>query len=479
MTKKMMLFLFGFVFLFSFKVAFASVSINEIMYDLDGGDIDWVEVYNNGNDPVPLSSLKLFINDDGSNHSINNFSGSSTISPGSYGVIVANTMIDLYTAKWGSAGNIFTSSFTLLNSSGKIEINSGDKLSPMSSVSYNSSSGASGDANSLQLIGNSWVPASPTPGKENASSASSSNTSVTNTTNPTTNTQTTNTQALKKEEEKILESPKIKTKIIVNSFGFVGTPVLFKAETIGYKNESLYVGKYLWNFGDGGSMEKRVIQNDTYEHTYFYPGEYDVVLDYYSNSEIEKPGATFTYTVKIVSNNVTISSVGSEQDFFIEISNNSSYDVDISKWYLSANNKFFIFPKSSVLGENKNIMLSPKITGFNFSDKNDLRLYDNRGQVVYDYSLINKPKNVYKNSLVSKSNVQNSNQYIPFEAKEENFPKQEDLSANVSSSEVGNGLWLLALALIIGVSCAFVFFVRKKEDISELENKEEFDILDE
>ena len=49
--------------------AFASISITEIMYDLDGSDTDreWVEIFNDGN-PVDLTGWKF---NDGSNHILN------------------------------------------------------------------------------------------------------------------------------------------------------------------------------------------------------------------------------------------------------------------------------------------------------------------------------------------------------------------------------------------------------------------------
>src|SRR3989344_6766049 len=135
MSKKLLL-VFLFVFFFNSQSGEAAVVVNEIMYDLDGADIDWVEVMNNGNEDIDLSTLKLLISNSTSNHGINNSSGSSILHGGEFGVIVNNSVISNYTEKWGSNGNIFTASFSLPNESGKIEINDGGKDSPIFFVSF-------------------------------------------------------------------------------------------------------------------------------------------------------------------------------------------------------------------------------------------------------------------------------------------------------------------------------------------------------
>ena len=60
--------LFLFVFTCSFKVAHASVTINEIMYDLEGADTgrEWVEVHNSGSEAVDLLKWKFV--EGGTNH---------------------------------------------------------------------------------------------------------------------------------------------------------------------------------------------------------------------------------------------------------------------------------------------------------------------------------------------------------------------------------------------------------------------------
>ena len=63
-----------------------------------------------------------------------------------------------------------------------------------------------------------------------------------------------------------------------------------------------------------------------------------------------------------------------------------SYDADISKWILAGNNQSFVFPKNTVLGSKKKIMFSSKITHFSISDKNNLKLLNMQGELIFDYS---------------------------------------------------------------------------------------------
>src|SRR3989338_8166967 len=151
----------GLAFFFSFNSAYASVIINEVMYDLDGGDIDYFEVFNNGNSDIDLTGYKFIVNDDTVNgHGININSGSSSIQSGGYGVIVSSAHIDNFLSHWPNSGNVFTGSFSLPNSittTISLRDQSGEEVNQ---VQYVGGEDAAGNGNSLQLINNSWTGAS-------------------------------------------------------------------------------------------------------------------------------------------------------------------------------------------------------------------------------------------------------------------------------------------------------------------------------
>ncbi len=286
------------VFLLCCRVAHAAPIINEIMYDLDGTDIDWVEIYNPDSTDVDLTSLKLLVSNSTSNHSIANSSGSAVLHQGDYGVIVPTSQLSAFTSKWGSSGNIFTSSYTLPNDTGNVQINSGDKTIPMGSVNYNSTQGASGDGNSLQLINSSWASAAPTPGQANQASASDNNnngTGGTDTNNDTTSGNSGGTGSdtsadtttspsgggggsVSSPVKKTSPIQKMKAQIVAKQTAYVGIPFALQGMAFGIHGEQLFGGKYFWNFDDGDSRELNALITDKFTHTYFYPGDYDIIL---------------------------------------------------------------------------------------------------------------------------------------------------------------------------------------------------------
>src|SRR3989344_2194519 len=234
MSKKIILVIFPLIIFFSFHTAQATVVINEIMYDLDGGDIDYVEVVNQGETGIDLSTFKLLISNSTSNHAINSFSGSPVLLSGKYGVIIPTSSISKYVDKWGNSGNIFTSSFSLPNSTAKVEINDGDKTAPISSVTYDSSQGASGDGESLQFLGGSWVSASPTPGVENQPSSSSASDSETSVIPEDEGTTPSSSNITKSQKENPTTKQEIKAKISVKDFSFSGIPLSFNVTEYPY-----------------------------------------------------------------------------------------------------------------------------------------------------------------------------------------------------------------------------------------------------
>ncbi len=163
MSKKIILILIIFFSLHS--TASADVLISEIMYDLSSGSDDsreWVEIYNNSDEEVDLSTFKFFEAD--TNHKLTLTQGADKIPAKGYAVIVSNAV--KFKTDWPSfAGIIFDSAFSLSNSGETLALKDGDEV--VDQYTYNSSSGGAGDGKSLQLVNGSWVASIPTPGAEN------------------------------------------------------------------------------------------------------------------------------------------------------------------------------------------------------------------------------------------------------------------------------------------------------------------------
>ena len=170
MSRKIILF---FILIITFSprfFVFANFQINEIMYDLKTGSDDgreWVEIYNNNNFPVDLSSFRFFEAD--TNHKIKLIQGNANIPAQGYALIVSNPV--KFKIDWPNFfGTIFDSSFSL-NNNGEVLMLKDKNLNIVDQYTYQSSFGGAGDGNSLQKInqgGNTvWQGAPPTPGVEN------------------------------------------------------------------------------------------------------------------------------------------------------------------------------------------------------------------------------------------------------------------------------------------------------------------------
>lgn len=63
-------------------VANANLEITEVMYNLDGADIDWIEIYNPDSSDVDVTEIKLLISNNTFNHDIKGYSGSQYLHKG-------------------------------------------------------------------------------------------------------------------------------------------------------------------------------------------------------------------------------------------------------------------------------------------------------------------------------------------------------------------------------------------------------------
>ncbi|MEI8174671.1 MAG: lamin tail domain-containing protein [bacterium] len=489
MSKKI-IFLFAISFFFSLgHLAFASFSINEVMYNLnDGSDAgrEWIEIYNNSGTAIDLSTFKFF--EKNTNHGLTIVQGDKNISAHGYAVIVSDYA--KFKIDWPNfSGSVFDSTFSLGNDGESLAIKD-ESLNVVDEFTYNSGMGAMGDGNSLQKISGSWIGATPTPGKINESVSA---------TTSLLNGEISSTQSVVSEvKTKVIEEPKIKTSITVKGVALAGIPIEFQSNALGYSGEKLFYGKYFWNFGDGDSKEIKANDASMYKftHTYFYPGEYVVSLEYYLNYYGNTPDAFNKITIKVVKADVVISRVGDEQDFFVELSNNTEYDTDISNWKLSSNGKSFSIPRNTTIRSGKKMIISSKITNFSINDKNNLKLLDPQWGVVFDYgSLVIVPVV----AVLIKNTAVQSQLEIPIEKEQTNtevvkpldiIPLTEEeqvsdknLVASVISSDIVENhpirSYFLAfiLTIFIGGSSLVVYFIRQKKIV--LNTGDDFKILDE
>ncbi len=497
MYKKIVLVLSVVAFFFVYNFAFASLVINEIMYDLSGSDStssksrEWVEVYNPDGVNVDVDASKWRIYDGSANRTINgevNFS----IPAGGY-IIFAGDKDAFLLDHAGFSGIVYDTGITSLNNAGAILKVLDQDLNIIDSVTYASSQGGAGDGNSLQKIAGGWQGASPTPGVQNETSVPPP---VPPSENNQTSTSSSTQSSSSSSEVKIptIEERKIKTQIIGKTLGFAGVPVLLEGRVYDSEDKDVHYGKLFWNFGDGDSVEIRLPYNNPQSHIYFYPGDYVVSLAYYQDYYANVPVATSQLGLKVVSAQISVSKVGDEKDFFVELSNNTEYNADLSNWILSAGAKTFVLPVNTNLGPGKKIIISPKITSFSFADKNSLKLMTAQREIVFDYgdaekSIVTEPP---KSSL---PRGQNPDFPSSFKRKLE----EVDVPISVSVPGISENLPALALNsdgpelgqessysfpfipvvsfLFIGASASAVYYVRRKMVVPQ--SGSDFEILDE
>ncbi|OGI58395.1 hypothetical protein A3F19_01430 [Candidatus Nomurabacteria bacterium RIFCSPHIGHO2_12_FULL_37_29] len=501
MSKKIILFFISIIFFSGFHLTYANVVINEIMYaPQSGSNYEWVEIFNSGNTLVDLEGWRFFHGQDAVSSPSGPLTlrnGNTTILEPSEYAIIAKSPSVVTDYVWLNFSGMILSASTLSLPDGAentyIAIASDTNKTISDSLIYDTSLGGSKDSgNSLQKIEGIWSGVTPTPGVANetmdppsplvggssdSSSASGGNTGEKNT--------------------KITEEQKIKVEITSPALVFANFPISFQAVILGRSGEQLRYGKYFWNFGDGISEEMKIVDAEKISHTYFYPGEYILSLEYFMNYYGDVPDASQKITIKVVKTDVVISAVGNEKDFFIELTNNTNYDTDISKWILSSDKKSFSLPRNTILGSKKKIIISAKITNFSILDKDTLRLITPQGEMVFDY-----PSSILPIVLVSTSSSlggQTKTTIQPkISASQDSLAVQlvearalngqipiENLSASVIESDVtkdGSGvMYPIIISLIsivfIGASAGAVYFVRQKRIVSN--TGDDFNILEE
>ena len=228
---------------------FAQVEISEIMYDLEGSDAkrEWIEVVNTGSVLVDIGEWKFFEAD--TNHKLNLIKGDSNLGVGGYAVIADNA--DTFLSDWPNfSGVLFDSSFSLKNTGEFIALRNSE-LVDIDSVTYSSEWGASGDGNSLQLVGGKWLPGSPTPGGTNMGSSVSSTPDESVEEGQTVQTTSTGSSFSTK--------PQITAHAGENRVVIVGADTEFRGEALGLKGEPLTGASLLWNRGNGELKEGQAI----------------------------------------------------------------------------------------------------------------------------------------------------------------------------------------------------------------------------
>ncbi|MDD2935478.1 MAG: lamin tail domain-containing protein [Candidatus Pacebacteria bacterium] len=465
------------IFLLSPVFAEAQVVISEIMYNLEGTDtgFEWIEICNDGED-TDLANWKLFEAE--TNHKISSYpKEGSLVLLGGKCAVIADNPDKFKQSNSNFSGVIFDSAFSLSNSGEEIILRDAD-LNDVDNVSYNPGMGANGDGNSLQLKNGSWIVSSPTIGTSNNSSYESS-------TQSSDNEETTNSQKISVSQELNLMEENILVDAGKDKKVVVGADTLFKAFAVGKQNVPLKNVRYIWSLGDGSVKE-----GESVLHTYQYPGDYVVFL----NITAGEYSASDRLVVSALPANIIISKVDNIKGF-IELFNQSSYELNLSWWHLESDGKRFDFPKDTIILPNKKLIISSKITNLSLNDLNKIFLLYPNGEIVDKYienriiqnisvnnsqqkntGVTKSPKAVSQNLVASeKTDIKDETKNINNNLEKENLigeKEKQNQMAFVGDTNRDFNKWIFLLISIMVLSSVGAIF-SKKHDKGNEENTEE------
>jgi len=479
----------GSIIFFAFTTPLsAQVIISEIMYDLPGSDSgrEWIEIENIGAEEVDLSGWKFF--EANTNHGLNLISGSALIPASGFAIIADNA--EKFLIDWpGFSGTLFDSSFSLKNDSETIAIRDGE-LNEIDSVTYSSEWGAAGDGQTLNRNGNDWQAASPTPGGAAEFSLDG------------------DTEAVGDSEQAPSSSggatplhiSKIKTEIIkYEKVIMAGSSAVFAGEVYGLDDEPIDNARLVWTFGDGA-----IAEGNNIFHTYYYPGEYRLVLDAASGEY----SASDSVKITVIEPAVFLSSFSEGPDGFAQMTNESNFEINVSFWIVRDGNNSFSIPQNTFILPQGSTKIAALTAGFSFS-KNTILLYPNGVEVNLsenrNASDLNQGSGISKKTEnilptqspsldfdIPKDIAENDSLIVSDDRESETVLKgssssNQELSAAAGLSVPKNdnqktggvmGFWLAALSGLILVSVVSLLLIKNPGDNSPAVSAEDIEILE-
>src|SRR3989344_2225625 len=443
MSKKLILALVVLVSLFKFGLAEAQVVINEFVSDPSSGS-EWIELLN-------ISSSEI---------NLNGWKWTELASPGTE------------TEREGSPKNltgvvgagevfVFELKSALNNQGDSIGLYNGTNLEDR--VTFGKVNGFSKDLDvpakgkSGALISGTWkTNQEPTKGQKNPSSSSSNEEEISDSSDD----EDEEDSATTSETTPKLQKPKVQ--IVSPKIVHIGVPFTIEGKGTGTLGEKLTRGRYYWNFDDGDFREVKATITEKFTHTYFYPGDYTITLLYYPDVFTDVPDATAELTIKALEPKILISRVGEVGDFFIELTNSTGHNANISDWILISDHRVFTFPKNTTLSSNKKMTISPKVSGFSIEDKSSLKLMTPEREVVFEYMSSSVPQTkvtVKKSSSVAKTEEK------PF-VTAKNLTATTILGQNKKTSDSSSSIVPIVFLLFIGASAGGGYFLRRRRNIS-------------
>lgn len=339
-----------------------ALQISEIMSNPTGDDSgrEWMELYNDTSAPIDLSALSISIKG-GTPDAVTPVSGGTTIAPNGYAIIgaVVGGQTKFSQDYPGFTGPLLKSSITLVNTgSASLDIRLDgavvDTLNPYIPAK---------EGKTLSRINGSMQSGTPTPGE--------SNQSFVDTTPVTHSTQQSNSQSsgqvspqitqqvLTTNNDKQVSLPSVNDIVIylpTEKIVIAGAETEFVAKSSNHNGKVLPNALYTWAYGDGGQGT-----GSTTKYVYAYTGRYVAEVEVTT----ESGQATGRMLVKVVSPDIAITNVGRDgRGVYVDITNPSQYEVNLSQWKLIFDGATFPFPKNTLLLASSTTRFSGSAMGF-------------------------------------------------------------------------------------------------------------------
>lgn len=367
------------LWLFLPHASYAKIVFNEVAWMGTAASQfgEWVEFFNDGDAEVDLEGAVL---SEGGG-SVATFTLTKKIAPHGYYLVERTTATspDPVPERNDDAGSFGGSGFSNSGESLVLKDASGTVLAVLD-ASLGWPAGDSSTKETMQWNGTAWVTAAPTPGgpttgvsivvpEAASSSPSSSSEASTGTSSPLPSAHVSGASIA----PVIKESDPLLVQAGRDRLGFVGVPLVFTGKGFVGGGDSLVRNpSFAWSFGDGGFATGMVV-----EHAFEFPGEYVVVLNGSWGEEI----STARSKVTIVSPSLRITKIERGARPFIEVTNTSSFEVNLWKAALRAGFFSFSFPADTIIAPGASVSFAKSITGLDPKEGDEVVLLWPGGRV--------------------------------------------------------------------------------------------------
>lgn len=242
-----------------------------------------------------------------------------------------------------------------------------------------------------------------------------------------------------------------------------GAQFFISGEGYGLEKKPLANARFLWNFGDG-----TVKSGKSVSHTYRNPGDYLIVLDVSS----EKFAGTARQSVSVIKSPLSIGIIKDDGRKLAKITNNDSFELDLSGWFIESNQNKFIIPLHTILLPKKSLVFDSEVLLFEIGT--DISLLYPTGSVAYK----NSEQQVFMASdqgskpiapPPAQSVSPTKNQKVVQEAESiqnvasvvmasEEVQSNRELQEEGSDSGVG---WIFAFIALLGIATGSVFLIKR------------------